>query len=440
MKKKQTANMIMVVLIAVIILAGLLCVGLIQGKFDKDDGTKAVLTNIRGIINLERDGVILTMKEDTVLRTGDRLTNYPGATACVKAGDTLITLGDQAELKITESKTDGFCATAMAGEFFVNAEQPIRLDFENKSVGLEHCVCHVSVRSGAQSISILGGAVEDTPSGQTINWFGGEKSVSELSIHALNDFMMDQIRSTNVTKALCFTNEDLDALEAQRMAEKQALLNAAKENVSPVTEGTEPEETEPPTTEATEPEETEPPTTEATEPEETEPPTTEATEPEETEPPTTEATEPEETEPPTTEPTEPANACTITILCDTILNNFEMLDPAKAGFVPSDGVILSAVTVEFEEGETVFDVLNRVCEAYEIQLEYSWTPLYDSYYIEGINNLYEFDCGAESGWMYKVNGWFPNYGSSSCTVQNGDAIVWCYTCIGLGLDVGGSNW
>ena len=127
-------------------------------------------------------------------------------------------------------------------------------------------------------------------------------------------------------------------------------------------------------------------------------------------------------------------------MCDTILNNFEMLDPAKAGFVPSDGVILSAVTVEFEEGETVFDVLNRVCEAYEIQLEYSWTPLYDSYYIEGINNLYEFDCGAESGWMYKVNGWFPNYGSSSCTVQNGDAIVWCYTCIGLGLDVGGSNW
>ena len=33
--------------------------------------------------------------------------------------------------------------------------------------------------------------------------------------------------------------------------------------------------------------------------------------------------------------------------------------------------------------------------------------MYNSYYVEGIGNLYEFDCGSESGWMYKVNGWFP---------------------------------
>ena len=34
-----------------------------------------------------------------------------------------------------------------------------------------------------------------------------------------------------------------------------------------------------------------------------------------------------------------------------------------------------------------------------IQLEFSYTPLYASYYIEGINHLYEFDVGPESGWM-----------------------------------------
>ena len=88
----------------------------------------------------------------------------------------------------------------------------------------------------------------------------------------------------------------------------------------------------------------------------------------------------------------------------------DALDPAKAGFVPADGVILYPMTVEFQDGETVFDVLKRVCNTLGIQLEYSWTPMYDSYYIEGIHNLYEFDCGSESGWMYKVNGWFPNYG------------------------------
>lgn len=54
-----------------------------------------------------------------------------------------------------------------------------------------------------------------------------------------------------------------------------------------------------------------------------------------------------------------------------------------------------------------------------------------------INHLYEFDCGKESGWMYKVNGWFPNYGCSACKVENGDDIVWCYTCKGFGKDVGG---
>lgn len=129
----------------------------------------------------------------------------------------------------------------------------------------------------------------------------------------------------------------------------------------------------------------------------------------------------------------------ITIRCDTILDNMQNLTPGKAGFVPADGVILPMVKVTFEPGETVFDVLKRVCAQQNIQMEYSWTPNYGSYYIEGINQLYEFDCGLESGWMYKVNEWFPNYGCSSYSLEEGDVIVWCYTCNGLGKDVG-SEW
>lgn len=130
------------------------------------------------------------------------------------------------------------------------------------------------------------------------------------------------------------------------------------------------------------------------------------------------------------------NLCTITIQCDTILNNAEKLEEAKAPFVPKDGVILPVTTVEFTPGETVFDVLQRVCEVSDLQIEYSWTPLYDSYYVEGINHLYEFDCGFESGWMYQVNDGFPNYGSSAYQVKPGDKIEWKYTCTGLGIDVG----
>ena len=122
------------------------------------------------------------------------------------------------------------------------------------------------------------------------------------------------------------------------------------------------------------------------------------------------------------------------------MNNYDKLDPAKAEFVPEDGVILAAVKVPFAEGETAFDVTKRACAAYDLQIEYSWTPLYDAYYVEGINYLYEFDCGAESGWMFKVNGWFPNYGSSAYVLEDGDAIMWEYTCVGMGADLGGTVW
>ncbi len=130
-------------------------------------------------------------------------------------------------------------------------------------------------------------------------------------------------------------------------------------------------------------------------------------------------------------------SCTFSIECSTILNNLEMLDPDKLEMVPSGGVILAKTTVTFYEGESVFDVLQRVCKDNGIHMESSWTPIYNSAYIEGIHNLYEFDCGALSGWMYKVNGWYPNYGCSRYQLQEGDLVEWRYTC-DLGQDVGGA--
>ena len=128
--------------------------------------------------------------------------------------------------------------------------------------------------------------------------------------------------------------------------------------------------------------------------------------------------------------------CTFSIECSTILNNLSMLDPNKLETVPSGGVILGRTTVTFYEGESVFDVLQRVCKEKGIHMEASWTPIYNSAYVEGIHNLYEFDCGALSGWMYKVNGWYPNYGSSRYQLQNGDVVEWRFTC-DLGNDIGG---
>ena len=130
-----------------------------------------------------------------------------------------------------------------------------------------------------------------------------------------------------------------------------------------------------------------------------------------------------------------AYTCTFSIECSTILNNLADLDPDKRELVPSNGVILVPTKVTFYEGESVFDVLQRVCKEKGIHLESSWTPIYNSAYIEGIHNLYEFDCGELSGWMYRVNGWYPNYGCSRYQLADGEVVEWRYTC-DLGKDIG----
>ena len=145
------------------------------------------------------------------------------------------------------------------------------------------------------------------------------------------------------------------------------------------------------------------------------------------------------------QPVEPENAqvadtadctCTISITCEVLLDNMDKLAQNKRPLVPEDGVLLPETQVTFAAGESAFDVLQRVCRENKIHMESSFTPLYNSAYIEGIGNLYEFDAGSLSGWMYTVNGWFPNYGCSRYQLRDGDVLHWVYTC-DLGKDVGG---
>lgn len=116
-----------------------------------------------------------------------------------------------------------------------------------------------------------------------------------------------------------------------------------------------------------------------------------------------------------------------------------LTDPTPEGkpkpIEPDDSIIFPLQEVTVYEGESVFDVLLREVQNAGIHMEFEFTPMYNSAYIEGINNLYEFDVGELSGWMYKVNEWFPNYGCSRYQLKEGDIIEWVYTC-DLGRDVG----
>ena len=129
---------------------------------------------------------------------------------------------------------------------------------------------------------------------------------------------------------------------------------------------------------------------------------------------------------------------TISIDCLTILQNMDHLQEGKEKYV-GDGWLLKTTKVKCKKGQTVYDILEQVCKAYSIQMESLYTPLYGSGYIEGIGNLYEFDCGSLSGWMYSVDGWFPNYGCSRYVLKAGEAIQWRYTCNGLGADIGNTS-
>jgi hypothetical protein len=127
--------------------------------------------------------------------------------------------------------------------------------------------------------------------------------------------------------------------------------------------------------------------------------------------------------------------CTISIDCLVAITNIEDLEKAKVDILPADGMILSATEVEFQAGDTVFDVLVEVTRENKIHMEFSENPVLKSTYIEGIANIYEFDCGERSGWTYLVNGKGVGVGSSSYVLSDGDVIQWRYTCDG-GDDVG----
>ncbi len=134
---------------------------------------------------------------------------------------------------------------------------------------------------------------------------------------------------------------------------------------------------------------------------------------------------------------EPANRpeeyiCNIKITCKTALESGK-LSENMLKILPEDGVVLDTLTVEFAEGDCVFDIIAKAVKDNKIHMEYSGTAKIP--YIEGIANLYEFECGPLSGWMYRVNGWFPSFSMGQYKVERGDTLELIYTC-NLGEDVG----
>lgn len=144
-----------------------------------------------------------------------------------------------------------------------------------------------------------------------------------------------------------------------------------------------------------------------------------------------------ETSKPVPKPTPVKKYVTIQIRVDTILKNYDKLDPKLQSekFVPANGTILNTSKFELRDGETAFDILIKATRQNRIHLDYQGGS---SFYIKGINNIYEFSCGELSGWMYNVNGDYAKYAANLYKLKDGDRISFNYTC-NLGRDLGQSG-
>lgn len=119
-------------------------------------------------------------------------------------------------------------------------------------------------------------------------------------------------------------------------------------------------------------------------------------------------------------------ACTVQAECKSILgkkNKFKK----DASLIPSDGVILSPVKVYLDDGATAYDALKKACAENGIALNIQ-NSSFGGVYVVGIGGICEKDCGAQSGWVYTVNGQSPSTGLSNYKIKNGDTLVLSYVC------------
>lgn len=115
---------------------------------------------------------------------------------------------------------------------------------------------------------------------------------------------------------------------------------------------------------------------------------------------------------------------TLSIRCDAAAG--------QAAHIPADGVLLADAVMPIAEGDTVYTVLTDAAQAYGLHLEASGAN--GLMYVHGIGNIYEFDFGDLSGWVFLVNGESSSVGCDQVLLRDGDRVAWHYT-LALGKDI-----
>ena len=120
--------------------------------------------------------------------------------------------------------------------------------------------------------------------------------------------------------------------------------------------------------------------------------------------------------------------CTITIRCDNLLEYWDDLSDGVKKKVPKDGIILAKTSVRMTSSDTAYTILQKVCKAKDIALDAEYGNVISSWYVRGIQHLYEKEAGDTSGWLYHVNGKQPELGASKYYLHAGDDVEWYFSC------------
>ena len=408
MKSKGAAVVTAVILVIAFCLGSIMFVATSREWFMISEDSRIVTTELTGQASVTRGGTGYSLKTGIGLRKDDTVITAAGSGAVMSIGGIgSFTVDEASSFRVTDDSDDAVGIQTEFGTVLFSINDPAGLFRASSPAGTAACEgeCLFSVDSypGTQTVRVYLGRLVFTPSsGDEATWIlpGQQltvtqnddglidgKELSDISIKALNGFLLEKL--TESTQQSVFTPEELKSEEDRRIQETEAAIaeKQAYEEAVLAQGGTVPviSSTRPVGDNAAK---------------------------------------------------KDVHTCTITIVCTTVLDNMDSLSEGLASSIPPNGVMLGYSTVEFVEGENVYDVLKKACGYAGIGLEYSWTVEYGGYYIEGIGGLGEFDCGPDSGWMYSVNGWFPHYSCSNYTLKDGDMVIWAYTCRGLGEDLG----
>ena len=112
------------------------------------------------------------------------------------------------------------------------------------------------------------------------------------------------------------------------------------------------------------------------------------------------------------------------------------------------GTIYARSEVELHQGDTILDVTKRFVEDVKGAKAVSKITPYSTYISafenvttasgKKLDSIGEFDAGAESGWMVRLNNQFLSVGADQAAVEADDEIAWMYTCK-YGADIG-NDW